>query len=1196
MRTNCTLKASFLWLALTLLTSITYGQRPVDNADRMNISSKKKEMHIALSNTQTLSDSLCGIDTAYVSEKTSTTLHLRVLPVSDTVQLRYRSLGDIHADTPMEDTVWTLSSVYDTCCFAIGGLESEMLYVVQVRRWCAAKGAYGDWHQVIDTTRCEGPTHDQMQLIGLNHSSASMMVEADAASFEWVLKKMGSTTARHIQTDANTIEWTNLEPDSDYECMVKMSCGDSWSDYSPKDTFTTKPYEEYSCGAITNDQLYTSNVTTNEVQFNCNMKGVHYSWGMKPSDQTNWTIVNNDKESYVWKNLKPGKTYQYKVKVECQMSSWTDWSNTHYFTTKEDHYGNPCTTPQSHHMSHKDVSYNSASTYCAIDGAQYHWYLSPYGKNQWEDHTSSYSYYHWKNLHYNTKYEYKVKVKCKDGSWTGWSYVGHFTTPDHYDPCTTPTSQHMSHKNVSYNSGSTYCEIKGAQYHWYLAPYGSNQWQDYITTNNYYDWKGLKYNTQYKYKVKVKCHDGSWTGWSYVGHFTTTDHYGDPCTTPQSYHMSYKDLTYNSASTYCAVSGASYHWYLKPSNSNNWTDYNTTTNYYHWTNLSYNTSYDYKVKVKCHDGSWTGWSYVGHFTTPNHYGSACKTPESHHMSYQNVTYNSASTYCSVTGAEYHWYLKPTHSSHWTDYVSTHNYHHWTDLDYNTSYDYRVKVKCHDGSWTGWSYIGHFITPDHYGGTDVCTTPQSHHMSHQNVTYNSASTYCSVSGAEYHWYLKPSGSGSSWTDYSTPHNYHDWTGLQYNTSYDYKVKVKCHDGSWTGWSYIGHFTTPSHYGSQCTTPQSHHMSYQNVTYNSASTYCGVSGAEYHWYLKPSSGNTWTDYTSSNNYYHWNGLKYNTSYDYKVKVKCHDGSWTGWSYVGHFTTHDHYGSSCTTPESHHMSYQNVTYNSASTYCGVTGAEYHWYLKPSNSNSWTDYTSSYNYYHWSNLQYNTSYDYKVKVKCHDGTWTGWSYVGHFTTHDHYNSYCSAPSGGQFSGTLEAYNLYRIYLHLPSIAFTTGIRIKGTYDWWEHTTTVSNMAWGNLSSNTEYEYRVRYKCSNGTLSDWSQIRTFWTGSAGYTGRDAGDETLSINTDLSETTQVKNDDQPVMVFPIPASDQVSVIGALPESEVTIVDMQGQVQMKSVMVSERDQIDVSSLRAGIYHAVIINKQGLLESRKLVIVR
>ncbi|NND33335.1 MAG: hypothetical protein HKN76_12160, partial [Saprospiraceae bacterium] len=573
MRTNFTLKTCLLWHFVILFSAVTFAQRPVDTQSvRSVISSKKMEMHRALSNTENLSDSLCVIDTAYIRDKTASAFEIRVLPVSDTVQYRYRSED---AD-PQEDTSWTSSYVFDTCCFAIGGLESEMIYVIQVRRWCQATSSYGDWLELSDTTRCEGPSHDQMKLIGLSHDAASMMVEADAAGYEWVIKRTGSSTARHIKTTTNTIEWSSLEADTEYECMVRMSCGEGWSDYSPKDTFNTKPYEEHSCGAVTNDQVYTTNVTTNEVQLNCDMKGVQYSWGMKSSGEENWTIVTNQKGSHVWKNLKPGKTYQYKVKVECQASSWTDWSNTHYFTTKEDHYGNACTTPQSYHMSYKDITYNSASTYCAVDGAQYHWYLSPYGKNQWEDHTSSYSYYHWKNLKHNTKYEYKVKVKCHNGSWTGWSYVGHFTTHDHYgDPCTTPKSHHMSHKNVTYNSGSTYCDIKGASYHWYLKPHGSNNWKDHTTTHNYYDWKGLHYNTTYQYKVKVKCHDGTWTGWSYVGHFTTSSHYGDPCTTPQSHHMSYKDLTYNSASTHCAVSGASYHWYLKPSHSNTWIDYNT---------------------------------------------------------------------------------------------------------------------------------------------------------------------------------------------------------------------------------------------------------------------------------------------------------------------------------------------------------------------------------------------------------------------------------------------------------------------------------------------------------------------------------------------------------------------------------------------------------------------------------------------
>jgi hypothetical protein len=81
-----------------------------------------------------------------------------------------------------------------------------------------------------------------------------------------------------------------------------------------------------------------------------------------------------------------------------------------------------------------------------------------------------------------------------------------------------------------------------------------------------------------------------------------------------------------------------------------------------------------------------------------------------------------------------------------------------------------------------------------------------------------------------------------------------------------------------------------------------------------------------------------------------------------------------------------------------------------------------------------------------------------------------------------------------------------------------------------------------------------------------------------------------------REEDQPVVLFPVPANDQVFLSGARLDSEMTVVDIQGRVQMKSKIVSSSDQIDISGLQAGVYHAIIINQKGVLESRKLVVVK
>ena len=470
------------------------------------------------------------------------------------------------------------------------------------------------------------------------------------------------------------------------------------------------------------------------------------------------------------------------------------------------------------------------------------------------------------------------------------------------------------------------------------------------------------------------------------------------------------------------------------------------------------------------------------------------------------------------------------------------------------------------------------------------------MSVKDLTYNSATTYCAIGGDEYHWMLKPYGS-SSWIDYTSSHNYYQWNGLHYNTKYEYKVKVKCHSGAWTAWSGVFWFQTPDHY-SGCNTPQSHEMSVKNLTYSSATTHCAVDGYEYHWALRQWGGYGWTDYTSAYNYHDWKNLTYNTKYEYKVKVKCHNGTWTDWSDVYWFQTHDHY-SSCSTPESHHMSVQNLSYGSATTHCGVSGYEYHWMLKAEGSSTWQDYVTPNNYQNWSNLHYNTKYEYKVKVKCHSGTWTGWSNSYWFTTHDHSGYGCSAPYGSEFTIQQQAYNLFRIYMYAPFTSWSSQIRKSGTYEWAGHTTSVNNMAWGNLDPSSQYEYRVQRTCADGTKSDWSVIRTFWTGSGPTTssGRpdigsplvvQTGSQILSPANSLTDVTSVE-------MYPNPASNVVSLIGIRYGSEVTIVDMQGKQVLRKVL-GERENLDVQNLDNGIYQVLMVDQMGNLQTKRLAVVK
>ncbi len=1141
----------------------------------------------------------CYIDTVYLKEKFSDAFYLGIYPVPDSVEWRYRVATEEDADSTVADSLWSYGAASDTCCVLIDSMEELSSYAAQVRIWCDSTSSYQPWSDILfDTTRCVAPSEENLT-IQQQGTSVTMSWDVETTAWEWVLRKVGDPTAKHVVTDVGQITWRRLIPDAAYAWKVRVQCGDTWSDYSTEQFFNGADAETTDCQDPGDDDFGAKDISSSHATLFCHLHGTQYKWALRAHGSTGWSQHTTTFDHYKWKNLKPGTQYEYKVKINCGNNTWTNYSEPKYFTTTGDHYGHDCTTPYSHHMSAKDITHNSASTHCSIKGASYHWYLKEHGSyTDWIDYESHHSHYGWKNLKHNTKYAYKVKIKCSSGYWTGWSPTMYFTTTNHYGhECSTPYGHHMSSGNLTHNSASTFCDVKGASYHWYLKEYGSySGWTDYETHSSHHSWKNLKHNTKYAYKVKVKCHDGHWTGWSPIKYFHTKDHYGGDCHTPKSHHFSVKDLSYSSATTHCQVKGGQqYHWFLREHGTQTWSDYNTSHAHHKWSHLKHNTKYEYKLKIKCSDSYWTGWSPTMYFTTHDHYGSECTTPYSHHMSVKHISYNSASTYCDINGSSYHWYLKEYGSyGDWTDYETNHNYHGWSNLKHNTKYAYKVKIKCSSGHWTGWSPIMYFTTHDHYGST--CSTPYSHHMSAKDIGYNSASTHCDMHGASYHWHLKEHGSYGGWTDYETHSSHHSWKNLKHNTKYAYKVKIKCHDGHWTGWSPTMYFTTHGHYSSTCSTPYSHHLHTKDITHHSASTHCDVQGASYHWYLKESKNTSpWQDYNTPSSHHGWTNLKPNTSYAYKVKVKCHSGHWTGWSPIKYFTTHDtHYGSGyCSTPQSHHLSAQHISHNSASTYCNISGASYHWYLRPYGSNAWIDYETSHDHHGWNNLHHHTKYEYKVKVKCHSGLWTSWSPIMHFTTHDHYGSHCSAPGYYDFAAYQSTYNLFKIHNYSAALKFTSAIRIAGG-EWWQHTSSSHIIGWGNLEPNTMYEYRIKRQCTDGSMSDWSVIKTFWTGSAPMYGPSSSGDPVTI--EVPEAVQeISTQSVEMLLYPSPASDFFSVAGLPAEAEIRIMDMQGQSLLSRTLNQSSSQVDIQGLENGLYQVLYIDPQGVRHTKKLIVI-
>jgi len=337
-------------------------------------------------------------------------------------------------------------------------------------------------------------------------------------------------------------------------------------------------------------------------------------------------------------------------------------------------------------------------------------------------------------------------------------------------------------------------------------------------------------------------------------------------------------------------------------------------------------------------------------------------------------------------------------------------------------------------------------------------------------------------------------------------------------------------------------------------------------------------------------------STHNYHNVSGLWANTKYEWKVMAKCSSG-WTNWSPVGWFTTHQsgYGGTNCTTPNHSHMSVSNTSHNYARTNCSVNGAEYHWKISQVGYLNWSDHSNSQSHHGWTNLKPNTKYEWHVKVKCNDGHWSSWSPKGSFTTHGsgYGGSACHSPHGDQYTARQESYNLFRMYCYVSAPKYEWAVQRNG-YDWVHHTTTSSNMGWGNLAPSTRYNYKVRVTCNDGHHSNWSSAKYFWTGTSGSSARSAPVAGDPVPVDDAEA--VRELAAEMTLFPNPASQSVTVEGIVEGQRVMLFNTQGQPVYERTIGSDRERLDLQNLPSGIYQVVLQGDQGILARKKLVVVQ
>ena len=495
------------------------------------------------------------------------------------------------------------------------------------------------------------------------------------------------------------------------------------------------------------------------------------------------------------------------------------------------------------------------------------------------------------------------------------------------------------------------------------------------------------------------------------------------------------------------------------------------------------TTYEWRVRSNCGGGESSYWTYPVTFTTLG--WDPCNAPS---WLYTNsITQTSATLdWEPVAGAISYNLQYRIWGGSWNDVYGgpwSQTWHTITNLQPNTTYEWRVQTNCSNWMQSTWSYPAVFTTLG-----ETCSPP-TWPMT-VNITQNSAKfTWEGVPEAHSYtvqirlwngtWYNLPGGDVyGTWVTAS---------GLYPGTTYEWRVRTNCYGGGYSCWTYPVTFTTL--WGSYCDAPSWLYAS--NITHNSATLgWDAVPGAySYSVQYRPSGG-AWQDLNGgsvTNDWVNIWGLEPGTSYEWRVRTNCSNWTYSSWSYTSWFTT---LGYSCSTPS--WLSTTNVTESTADFHWSTVWGAWSYSVQIRQPNGmWVDVQGSpflTNTAWVSGLIPGTTYQWRVRTDCEDGQHSYWSYAVSFTTSG--VASCNAPQWLYTTNITEnSANLSWTSVY-GALNYTVEWRIAGG-TWYELYGGPFSNTWHTISSllpGTNYEWRVRSNCYFGSYSPWSYVASFTT------------------------------------------------------------------------------------------------------------